>query len=162
MDDAERFLEQIIEYSQSIKPLLKATKGSETNLIEIGARAATYFEGEDNEKEKMPDLTDESVTVNCNAEGVRISETNAVDNVPSTSGLAKIFSNTTFTSTFEMFQAEDFKSTIETVVVGIAASNPGMSAFVSALACRPEWFHGINDLPVQHQHEHQLAGGTHC
>ena len=34
LDDAERFLEQIIEYSQSIKPLLGHHVG--TNLIEIG------------------------------------------------------------------------------------------------------------------------------
>ena len=115
---------------------------------------------EDNEKENAR-LTDESVTVNCNAEGVRISETNAVDNVPSTSGLAKIFSNTTFTSTFEMFQAEDFKSMIETVVVGIAASNPGMSAYQlrKALLVDQSGFM-VFDLPVQHQHEHQLVEGN--
>ena len=44
-------------------------------------------------------------------------------------GLASIFSSTAFVSTFELFKADDFKSMIEKVVVGIAASNPGMSAY---------------------------------
>ncbi len=134
LDDAEIFLERIVEYSETIKPLLKAAKGSESSsqIDVVGVSSATYFDGEGNVVEQISALAPTSSPLDSGSD-LDIGGESAVESVSPTTtptgGLASIFSSTAFASTFEMFKIEDFKRMIEKVVVGIAASNPSMSAY---------------------------------
>ncbi len=141
LDDAERFLERIVEYSETIKPLLKVSSGA-PKVAEIGSSQAAFFD-ESADNSRLLSLTDtrpgESVDGGANDnnggdidsdDGLDVGGDASMEVVLApASGLASIFSNTAFAATFDKFEVADFKAMIRKVAVGIASSNPNISAY---------------------------------